>query len=325
MVIGPLYGWMSVEVKYRLLFGLVGVLLVLGKSDVHAAVGQSVDKSASGAAVPLASVDPNESPKKESFMGDWWGMADWPREKKAVALNAATLGTLAVIGTVKWDYWTTAFHFTSEHWFDQDTPDGGADKCGHAFLGYTLTCVFSYVYREWGFTEDQAFVRGAVNSAMITTMIEVGDGFSKSQGFSLEDEAADMAGIGIAYLRYRVPGVREKVDFRLEWLPSPTFHEKWDPFTDYSGQKSVFALKPSGFFQTEDPFWKTIEFQVGYYTRGYASRERAYFNGEKRYGYIGIGLNMSYLLERLTGRRDWDIFEYYQVPYTYVSASKGFD
>jgi uncharacterized protein YfiM (DUF2279 family) len=253
-------------------------------------------------------------------------MADWPREKKAVALNAATLGTLAVIGAAKWDYGTTAFHFTSEGWFDQDTPDGGADKFGHAFLGYTLTGAFSYIYRQWGFSEDQAFVNGAVNSLMITTMIEIGDGFSKSQGFSWQDETADLAGVGIAYLRYRVPGVREKVDFRTEWIPSPSFHERWDPFTDYSGQKNVIALKPSGFFETENPFWKAIEFQLGYYTRGYKEIDRPYFSGEKRYAYVAIGLNMTYLVEKITGHTTYGIFEYYQVPYTYIpSEAKSFD
>ncbi len=263
--------------------------------------------------------------EQKSPRWDWWGMAEWSPEKKAVALNAATLGTLAIIGAAKWDYGSTAFHFEDEGWFDRDTPDGGADKLGHAFLGYTLTGAFSWAYRQWGFSEDQAFVRGAVNSLMITTMIEVGDGFSKSQGFCWQDEVMDVAGIGIAYLRYRVPGVRERVDFRVEWIPSASFHEKWDPFTDYSGQRNVLAFKPGGFLNTKDPFWNLIEFQVGYYTRGYASIDRPYFHSEKRYVYAALGLNMTYLVETLTGHTTWGVFEYYQVPYTYVPFKNDLD
>jgi hypothetical protein len=297
----------------------------LGIPAVNVRAGQDIFDSTSGRTLPLSSIEPNELAQKESSAGDWWGMREWSPEKKAMALNVATLGTLAVIGVAKWDYGSTAFHFEDEGWFDHGTPDGGSDKLGHAFLGYTLTGAFSYAYREWGFSDDEAFVRGAVNSAMITTMIEIGDGFSKSQGFCWEDEVADMAGIGIGYLRYRVPGVREKVDFRIEWLPSPSFHEKWDPFTDYSGQKNVVALKPSGFFHTEEPFWNAIEFQIGYYTRGYEGRDRDYFHSEKRYGYVAIGLNMTYLVEKLSGHTTWGAFEYYQVPYTYLPATQHFD
>jgi hypothetical protein len=297
------------------LFG-APVLCVLAVAGVAVAQDRSQDANSTAPSVVVA--DSNETGSRESSTGDWWGMAGWPREKKAIALNAATLGTLAIIGVAKWDYGSTAFHFEDEGWFDHDTPDGGADKFGHAFLGYTLTGAFSHIYREWGFSDDQAFAHGAANSLMITTMIEIGDGFSKSQGFCWEDEVADVAGIGIAYLRYRVPGVREMVDFRVEWLPSPSFHKKWDPFTDYSGQRNVFALKPAGFLKTEAPFWKAVEFQMGYYTRGYKEIDRPYFNGEKRYAYVAIGLNMTYLVETLTGHTTYGIFEYYQTPYTYL-------
>jgi hypothetical protein len=116
------------------------------------------------------------------------------------------------------------------------------------------------------------------------------------------------------------------VDFRIEWLPSPSFHKKLDPFTDYSGQKDVVAIKPSGFFETDNPFLKAIEFQIGYYTRGYKEVDRPYFSGEKRYAYVAIGLNMTYLVEKITGHTTYGIFEYYQVPYTYIpSEPKSFD
>lgn len=50
------------------------------------------------------------------------------------------------------------------------------------------------------------------------------------------------------------------------------------------------------------PVLKALEVQVGYCTRGY----------------VGIGVNMTYLLERLTGHRAWGVFDSYQMPYTYL-------
>ena len=113
----------------------------------------------------------------------------------------------------------------------------------------------------------------------------------------------------------------------MEWFPSPALRDgdETDVFTDYSGQKYLLAVKPDGFLKTGDPLLKAIEFQVGYYTRGYSSGDEEYFSGQHRYGYIGIGLNVTYLLDRLTGHRAAGVFDYYQVPYTYISTREDFN
>jgi len=66
---------------------------------------------------------------------------------------------------------------------------------------------------------------------------------------------------------------------------------------------------------------KALEVQVGYYTRGYVSGDKDYFNSPNRYSYIGVGLNVTYLLQRLTGHKAGGIFDYIQVPGTYISFS----
>jgi hypothetical protein len=159
------------------------------------------------------------------------------------------------------------------------------------------------------------------------TITEIGDGFSRVHGFSWEDEVMNTVGVGLAYLRHRFPAFKEKVDFRMEWVPSPTFRndERYDPFTDYSGQKYLLAFKPDGFLKTGDPILKALEIHVGYYTRGYVTGDDKYFSGKHRYGYVGIGLNVTYLLERLTGHRARGVFDYLQVPYTYLPASGRYD
>ena len=247
---------------------------------------------------------------------------DWPREKKVFALNAATVGTIAIAGVTRWHYGSHAFRTANEGWFDSDTPYGGADKLGHLFTCYALTSVYNQLYRDWGYAEHDAILMGATNSWLTMTLIEIGDGFSVSEGFSWQDEVMNTLGASMAYLRHRIPAVRERVDFRWEWFPSPSVRsgERFDVLTDYSGQKFLLAFKLDGWLRTGSPLMKAMEMQVGYYTRGYVSGDERHFDGQHRYGYVGIGLNVTYLLERYTGRRARGIFDYYQVPYTYLPA-----
>ena len=263
--------------------------------------------------------------EKLSFFGSLGSFNEWPRKKKTIALNTAVVGTVALIGAGSWDYCTSSFHFNDEGWFDPDTKFGGSDKLGHAFSGYALTNIYNSIYKHWGYSEDKALLGGVLSSWSQMTLIEFGDGFSDEYGFSWEDELMDTIGVGLAYLRLRYPTLKDKFDFRMEWLPSPAFrHGDRTAFTDYSGQKYLIALKPDGFLKTDNSLIKAVEFQVGYYSRGYAENER-YFNGEKRYAYFGVGLNMTYILEQLTGYRFGGIFDYVQIPFTYIPFTHKFD
>jgi uncharacterized protein YfiM (DUF2279 family) len=243
-----------------------------------------------------------------------------------IALNATAGGVIAGLGVASWDYGKSSFHTKKEGWFGYDSHYGGTDKLGHAFGAYCLTDVFNSIYKDWGYSDEQAISGGVLSSWSLMTLTEIGDGFSDSQGFSWEDEVMNTAGVAMAYLRYRFPSLKEKVDFRMEWFPSPSFRhgERNDPFTDYSGQKYLLAFKTGGFVKTSNPLLKALEVHLGYYTRGYTSDD-LYFNGKHRYGYIGIGLNVTYLLEKLTGNRASGIFDYIQVPYTYISTSGRYD
>jgi len=257
----------------------------------------------------------------------WWHPEDWPRERKVVVLNAATVGAIVAIGFAGWDYGSHSFRTANEGWFDSDTPYGGADKLGHVFTCYALTSVYNRIYKDWGYSDHEAIRIGAVSSWLTMTVVEIGDGFSVSQGFSWQDEVMNTVGVGMAYLRHRFPAVRERIDFRWEWFPSPSVRhgDRFDVLTDYSGQKFLLAFKLDGWLQTGNPILKALEVQVGYYTRGYVSDDDDYFDGERRYGYIGLGLNVTYLLEKLTGHKAWGIFDYYQMPYTYLPTKWEYD
>ena len=263
--------------------------------------------------------------QKVTFPGSLKYFNDWPPKKKVTALNITAAGTAALIGAGSWDYCSSSFHFSDEGWFDPDTKYGGADKLGHAYSGYVFTDIYSSIYKHWGYSDDKAILGGALSSWSQMTLIEFGDGFSREYGFSWKDELMNTLGVGLSYLRHRYPSLKEKFDFRVEWFPSPAFrHGDRTVFTDYSGQKYLVALKPDGFLKTDNSLIKAVEFHIGYYSRGYAENER-YFSSKNRYTYVGVGLNVTYLLEKLTGHRAWGIFNYVQVPFTYIPFSSKLD
>src|SRR4030042_2018473 len=264
--------------------------------------------------------------ENDSFFTSLRSFNDWPRKKKVVALNVAAVSTTVLVGAASWDYYSSSFDFKDEGWFDPDTRYGGADKLGHAYGAYALTSFYNTIYKKFGYSDEQAILRGALSSWSLMTLIELGDGFSKNYGFSWQDEAMNTAGVGLAYLRHRYPALKEMFDFRMEWFPSPAFRdrEQSDPFTDYSGQKYLIALKPDGFLKTDNSLIKAVEIHFGYYSRGYGEDNR-YFNGENRYAYVGVGLNVTYILEQLTGHRAGGVFDYIQVPFTYIPFSSKLD
>jgi hypothetical protein len=260
-----------------------------------------------------------------SFIDSLKTFDDWPRQKKAAALNIVAAGTVLVVGTASWGYGTASFHCEDEGWFDPDTPYGGADKLGHLYSGYVLTDIYSGIYKKFGYSDQDAANWGALSSWSQMTLIEICDGFSDEYGFCWQDEAMNSAGMALGYLRHCYPSLKDKFDYRLEWNPSPAYRHgaRVTPFTDYSGQKYLIALKPDGFLKTDEPLLKMVEFQVGYYSRGYD--EEKYFRGNNRYGYYGIGINITELLKQLTGWNAWGIFNYVQVPFTYIASSTRLD
>lgn len=283
-------------------------------SQAHA--GESVPKD-----IGVASDKPVQIQAiKENGPGTstWWDPRGWQREKKFVALNLASIGALTVVGFSQWDYGTTKFRFRSEGWFGRNTDYGGADKLEHAWAGYALTSAYSGIYQQWGYSKEDALLRGAASSAAVLTLVEIGDGFSGRYGFSWQDMVMNFAGIGASYLRHTYPDFEKRVDFRIEWRPWETRSSNFF-LTDSSSERFLLAFKLGGFI--DNPVMRAVDIQIGYYTRGYESKRHERRLGDKhRYGYAGIGLNVTYILERLTGSRAAGIFDYVQVPGTSITT-----
>jgi hypothetical protein len=242
----------------------------------------------------------------------------WSRERKAKALNLGIVGGVTAYGFTTWNWGGSGFASTSERWFGRDTEHGGADKFGHAYTGAVSTALSASLYRHWGYGEEQAARLGAFSGLLLTSAVELGDGFSPDHGFSWEDQIANMAGVGLEYLRLRHPAWRERVHFRWEYFPSPAVrHGKHsDITTDYSGSRWMLAF-PLRAWGAQDLTFKHFELLAGYGTRGYAKRDREFFDEPSRHPFIGVGIHIPLVLDAFgASPRAQRVFEYIQIPGT---------
>ncbi len=243
-------------------------------------------------------------------------LADIQWEASAAFIGATTLG----IANWRWGSqrkWVS----NSEGWFSSQTDYGGADKLGHAFTSYAITNVLTERLIMQGRTPEQAARTSALFSSGLLLYVEVMDGFSRKYGFSHEDMTVNLLGSAFAYARHAIPGMRDRVDFRMEYEPSG--HKGFDPLGDYSGQKYLLALKLSGTDTFRNTPMRYLELQTGYYTRGFSNTERAHGDDLERHVFVGIGINLS---EVFFGPRTSDdsglrrlgrgFFEHVQIPHT---------
>lgn len=235
--------------------------------------------------------------------------------------NLIGAGIVTAWGTAFWDYFTIAPVAGDEGWFGKDTKYGGADKLGHMYSTYLWSLGFSSLYEYWGMSEDESIIYGPLTSWIFQGMMEVGDSFSESQGFSYEDIVMNTVGAAFYYVREKYPTVKSKLDLRLEYIPD--FGSDVDIFTQYNSMKYLFALKFSGFESMEDTPMKYFELQLGYYTRGYQAQDD--YLDKERVIYAGIGINSSEVLKAMGWEKTSKILNYYQLPYTYVPFGYDFD
>ncbi len=252
----------------------------------------------------------------------WQESPGWSKEQKLFALNSVAAAGVAVYGLGFWDYGGSQFNTIDEGWFGQDTQYGGADKLGHAFAGHVAATAFASTYESWGYDRDLANLYGGLSGFGTLALIEVGDAFSKN-GFSYEDLVMDAVGVTFGYLRRKYRTLGSMLDFRVEYFPSKSVQhgEKTDLSTDYSGLKYLLALKLEGFEAVESSSLRYLELHLGYYTRGFALGDQRFYSSKDREIYVGIGFNVSRLF-RESGLDGWGtLFNYYQVPYTYVPSN----
>ena len=242
-----------------------------------------------------------------------------------MSLEIAALTAVSIaVGIDQWGWGETSFHVTKEGWFGKNTTYGGIDKVGHAWSAHVMSDYITWRLRSMGYNGYESSVTAAILTGIAFVGVELGDGFSH-YGASYEDIIASGAGIAFSFLRNTVPGLHDKVDFRMQYMP--TGRGDFLGLGDYDGKKFLLAWKLGGFETFKDGPLRYLEIHTGYYTRGYGDPAHTGGVQQTRTAYVGLGLNLSELLFSQPGLRDTAVgsavralHKYIQLPYTYVAS-----
>ena len=252
-------------------------------------------------------------------------------------------GALTVVGLRDWDWGGSRFEFIEEGWFAKNTRHGGMDKIGHAFSTYVIADILTDRIRENATNPAGAPITGALVAFGIMGLGEAVDGFTGKHRFSREDIVANGIGAAFSILRNSIPGMRDKLDWRIMYTPASferpgiTESEESGILPPYQRQRYIMALKGSGFEALRNTPLRYAELHAGFDVRGFEQRERELGYPIERTFYVGVGLNLNEVLfgagslpnlarykGTLPARVVQKTFEYVQVPYTSVYGGTRF-
>ncbi len=254
----------------------------------------------------------------------------------SVRWELAVIGAgLAVVGLRDWDWGGSEFQFIEEGWFAKNTRHGGMDKIGHAFSTYVIADILTDRIRENATNPTGAPITGALIAFGIMGLGEAVDGFTGKHRFSREDIVANGIGAAFSILRNSIPGMRDKLDWRIMYTPASfersgiTASEESGILPPYQRQRYIMALKGSGFEALRNTPLRYAELHAGFDARGFEQDERRLGYPIERTFYVGFGLNLNEVLfgagslpnlarykSTLPARVVQKTFEYVQVPYT---------
>jgi len=137
------------------------------------------------------------------------------------------------------------------------------DKLTHAFNAYLFAeFLGARIARK---TDDRA--AAALPAAMLSTALqfygELWDGHKTDSGFSYQDIVFNTAGAAFSVLRHTVPGLEEKLDFRLMMVPNSNVYS-FKGKRHYEQQHFLLSLELAGFRKLEASPLQLVELQVGY-------------------------------------------------------------
>ncbi|NWK94791.1 DUF2279 domain-containing protein [Sphingobium lactosutens] len=234
-----------------------------------------------------------------------------------------TLGLFAYI-TATQAYWTddtTSFHFKDEGWFGRNTNNLGIDKLTHAFNAYLFAeFLGARIARKTG-DRAAAALPAAILSTGLQLYGEIWDGHKSDSGFSYQDVVFNTAGAAFSVLRHNVPGLEEKLDFRLMVMPNSQVYS-FKGKRHYEQQHFLFSLELAGFQKLKTSPLRFVELQVGYRGRNFLASDRAAGIRPRRDIFFGVALNIKELFFRNSrsriGRAIGSGLNYFQLPYTGV-------
>ena len=231
---------------------------------------------------------------------------------------AAILGYYTAINAKKlWENPTTP-HFHREGWFGKETSTLGVDKLAHAYSGYVISeIVYARLKRKTGNAPGIAVTAAALGFAT-TLYSELWDSIERGGGWGWEDVAFDAAGAGFSLLRNSVPGLDQKLDYRLMIMPKHGIRVSGQ--RHFEQQRYFFAVKLWGFEAFKEGPLRFLELHAGYYAKDFTSQARARGLESKRRVFLGVGINLRELLFKSPrgpiGRAAGEALDYLQPPYT---------
>ncbi|MGC4251838.1 MAG: DUF2279 domain-containing protein [Sphingobium sp.] len=248
--------------------------------------------------------------KSYASFGSRLGAAKW--ETLAIA-TFITASQAATIGG------TTSFHFKDEGWFGKNTNNLGIDKLTHAFNAYLFAeFLGARIARKSG---DRA--AAAAPAALLAMGLqfygEMWDAHKKDSGFSTQDVIFNGAGALFSVIRHSVPGLEEKLDFRLMLVPNSQVYS-FKGKRHYEQQRFLLSLELAGFERFRNSPLRFAELQVGYRGKNFLLRDREAGREPKREIFFGVALNLKELFFK--NSRGWlgqgigSGLNYFQIPYT---------
>ena len=231
------------------------------------------------------------------------------------------LGYFSILSGKKLFKETTDFHFKDEGWFGKDTANIGVDKLTHAFDTYLLAeFLHDRIHRRSNASEGDALTAAMLASGLMI-FNEFSDGIEPDSGWSIQDVTMNLAGAGFSVLRNTVPGLKEKVAFKVEIVPNDHVYS-YAGKPHYEQQRFMFSIKGAGFKQFRNSPLRLVDLQVGYYASDFLIKDREAGIEPKRHLFVGLGLNVGELLFRGSdsgiGKAAYSALDYVQLPYTSV-------
>ena len=220
---------------------------------------------------------------------------------------------------------TASFHFQDEGWFGKNTKALGMDKLTHAFNAYIMADFLQHRI------EKRTGANGAVTAALVSSGLqlysELFDAHKVTSGFSVQDVIFNTAGAGLSVMRNTVPGMREKLDFRLMLMPNSDIYT-FKGRRHYAQQRYLFALTLAGFERFENSPLRFVELHAGYYGKNFTAKDRAAGREPRRRVFFGVGLNVKELFFKSprseAGKIAGSGLDYFQIPYTAVHTGESF-
>ena len=214
---------------------------------------------------------------------------------------------------------TVPFHFKSEGWFGKDTQTVGIDKLTHAFNTYLISeFLHARIHEETNASHGDAITAAVIASGLMA-FNELSDGIEPDSGYSMEDIVMNVAGAGFSVLRNTVPGLKEKVAFKLEIVPNEQIYSRTGK-PHYEQMRYMFSIKGAGFKEIEKTPLRFLDLQLGYYASDFLNEDRAAGIEPKRHLFVGLGLNVGELLfgrsKSGVGKAANTVLDYLQLPYT---------